>query len=167
MLIPLAVLLTRGDGDEGDAADPLVLPRALNDAKRGISLRWPDGWTLARPKGRVELTSSDRTTAMLIAATRPSSGPLAAQEYKDVISELKRVYKKPKVALTRDSKPLSGLPTASAIVRGVNRKGVQQVISVIVAKGRRHVYLIEIVAPQGGGRLGDAALISRSLRLTN
>ncbi|MDX6663331.1 MAG: hypothetical protein QOG09_1433, partial [Solirubrobacterales bacterium] len=29
----------------------------------------------------------------------------------------------------------------------------------------RHVYLIEIIAPNRGGRLGDVALISRRLEL--
>jgi hypothetical protein len=143
-----------------------LLAHSLNDPRRGISVGWPEGWTLSRPAGRVQLTSPDRTTAMLIATMTPSSVALAQREYKDVVLELKRVYKNPQVSLLRDSKPLSGLPTASAIVRGVNRKGVKQTISVIVARGRAHVYLIEIVAPQGGGRLGDAAQISRSLRLT-
>jgi hypothetical protein len=169
IVVPGVLLLTQVIGG-GDGSSDVTLPGTphhYTDKKSGISVRWPNGWKLTRRAGGVVLSSKDRTTGLVIAASRPSTRRAARATLKATVFALSQTYRRPRVSLARNSRSVSGLPTETARIAGTRRKGGgRQITSVIIARGRRHVYLIEIIAPARGGRLGDVALISRRLRLS-
>jgi hypothetical protein len=176
IVIPAAILLSQlvgGGGGGGRATttgsrDVVIpaTPHRLVDRKAGISISWPDGWRQSRKAGTIKLISRDKTTALLIAASQPATPQAAKAEYKNILGALQQAYRHPKVELVRVSQPLAGLPTASAFVTGRNTKGNLQRVGVIVARGRKHVYIVEVIAPTRGGRLGDIAVMNRRLQLT-
>jgi hypothetical protein len=168
IVIPAAVLVSQLFGGDDSNKNDLVIPatpHAFTDRGAGITIRWPDGWRQTHRPGAVKLVSKDNTTAILVAASTPATAKAARSEFRDVIVALRRSYRHPRVDLAGSSQPVSGLRTATATISGRNSKGVAQQVSAIVARGKRHVYLIEIIAPNRGGRLGDVALISRRLEL--
>jgi hypothetical protein len=172
IVVPLILLIGQlggGDGGDGRQGTTVIVPPTPNsftDSKLGISVRWPNGWRKTRKAATIRLVSKDRTTALLISASPGRSRADATRELRSVLLALKSTYRRTRILIDKHPVPLSGLPTGGAVVTGTNRKGVKQKIGVTVARGHEHIYLVEFITPGRGGRLGDVAVIGRTIRLT-
>jgi hypothetical protein len=172
IIVPATLLIGQLEGDDAkDRATTVVIPqtpKSFKDAKLGVEVRWPKDWRskIDRKAGRLELTSKDHTTVFSLAVEPGASGPKAKAFFRSAVLAVANAYKNSRYTLSKLPQRVSGLPTASGIVRGTNKKNVKLTISVTVARGRKKLYLIEIFAPQRGGRVGDLAVIGRTLKLT-
>lgn len=169
IVIPAVLLLNQlfGGGDGSRDVTLPSTPHKFKDRKTGIEVRWPKGWEMKRRPGGVVLTSKDDTTAFVVGASRPGTSRAARATFRQVVGALRATYRKPRVRYAANPRQIDGLPTLGALISGKKKRGgAAQQVTVNIARGRRHVYLIEIIAPARGGRLGDVALIGRRLRLS-
>jgi hypothetical protein len=174
IVIPAAILLSQrgggGGGTDTRTSSDIIVPQtthSLSDKKAGMSISWPKDWTGEKTKeGAIRLVSKDKSTAVVLIAFPSRNGKDAAKAFRSEALATRDSFKHGKLVVVRHPELLSGLHTASGIITGTNKKGSKQRVVLIVARGKRHVYAFETLAPASGGRLGDVAVISRSLKLT-
>lgn len=147
----------------------VALPRltaTFSFARSGISGRTPADWRVGISRGVVRLTSLDGSAIMGIEALPGSSRrvlPLLAS----AVVTLTRDYRHAHV-LRSPAGRLAGLPARSAVVVGLNRNRVPIRTLVAGARGRSHVYLLDVFTTSNTPvrRLVEAQQILLSLRLS-
>jgi hypothetical protein len=177
ILIPVYMLFIRDEGsskapsDSGlieAAHDPSkadqVLVQSIGDHEQGIELHYPSDWQGQLDKGTVRLTSPDKTTAISVRAEAPATQ--ATSLFKAAVTGVSKDLKGAKVSYIKDPPAIAGLPSAQAIVTGKEGNKSRTAL-LVVARGKKHSYLIGVLVPQGGGDAGVANLIlARGLTLT-
>lgn len=159
--------LIGGGPSKEDETGPPTLANATTDAKSGITIGWPDGWTQSQARtNAISLASEDKTVAVLVSAPVLAKGDTVI--YRDTLKAIRRNYKKPRVQRVR-ARRIDRYPiTRGALVSGQNKQGVPLRTLLLVAKGKRVAYVIEVTsarnAPQR--RLVEAQTILASLKLT-
>lgn len=160
-----------GESTEGPTATAPPAEPALPTLRKttaskavGIKVQRPRGWVATRKQGAIRLRTRDRSTQVVISS--PAGARAASHVFRAAVASFRRGYRRVSVALQPPAK-LAGLPAASARIIATNKHGTRITALVIVARGRKHAYLVEVLSPRRGGRLGDAQLIlSRGLKLT-
>jgi len=164
----LLVLAEDDNGDQSPAVEAVEaqggeLSESLDDAKSGISVRWPSDWRPLEKGGVFAFQSPDKSVLIAISAPEDVAG--ADQLRKDAIAATSESYSDPTVRPGK-GRTIGGLNTAGAVISGKGPSG-QSTTLVAVAEGETRAYLVELytAAKASEANLVDAQLILNSLEL--
>jgi hypothetical protein len=177
ILIPVYMLFIRDEGSSkapSDSAlieaahDPAkaeqVLVQRIGDHEQGIEVDYPSDWRGQLDKGTVRVTSPDKTTVISVKAE--AAATQAKSLFRAAVTGVAGDLKGAKVSFLKDPPAIAGLPSAQAVLTG-KQGDKSRTALVAVARGKKHSYLVGVLATQGGGDAGVANLIlARGLRLT-
>jgi hypothetical protein len=170
--IPVTLLVHGGSGGRdaaSGAAAGVPAQFRVHGAARlpalGIAMRVPRSWSVARAHGTIRLRSSDRTTALAVAAPGPEGQ--RAEILRTELGGIRRSYRE--VSIERGfRKAVGGLPARGAVVSAGTPAGTPIRLLVATASGDRHTYLVEAFSARNAPpqRLIQAQLALRTLRLS-
>jgi hypothetical protein len=161
----LLVLAEDDNGDQSAAMDAVEaqggeLSESLDDAKSGISVRWPSEWRRLEKGGVFAFQSPDKTVLIAISAPEDVAG--ADQLRKDAIAATSEGYGDPAVRPGK-GRTIGGLETAGAVISGKGPSG-QSTTLVAVAEGETRAYLVELYT---AAKAPDATLVDAQLTLNS
>jgi hypothetical protein len=175
-LIGGLILLIAGGDDNGSdstaqaSADVTqlqsrFLDRTVVDPDKGISIRRPASWKVAKAHGVTNIQSKDRCLAMQLSAPVPAGRAKALR--KDGINVLRGQFKNAKVQPTTSSN-IGGVPTRSDTITFADPKGNDVRVLLSVGTGQKNAYLTEVVVrdPTCQGDLQLAQLMLSSAEFT-
>ena len=176
VVVPLALVMAGGDGDEeqpaglGDSAPSQLDPQASGDTGQGIAINAPEGWKVGQEAGVVTLSSSEGAVQVsLTAVTTPRD---AGQALADATAAIRSNYDD---VTTIESgtgalagKRVGGLPATSAALSARGQGGTELRVLVSAARGDAYTYLVEVfsAANAPATSLTEAQLALETLRLT-
>lgn len=141
------------------------LDRKVVDVDKGISIRRPAGWDVARRHGVTNIQSKDRCLVMQLSAPVPAGR--ADELRKDGVSVLRDQFGNAKVRPGVRSR-VGGVPTTSSTIGVKDPKGNGVSVLLSVGTGKRNAYLTEVVVrdPSCQGDLQLAQLMLSSAQFT-
>jgi len=178
IVVPVYVLFIRDDDSPpsdsellGAAADPNkaaeVLLEQVSDAQQGITIRYPAGWHGDTEDKTVRVKSPDPKTVIAVTTGGPANQAPAV--FQEAVRGVASSYEHPRVTLAKpaEAKPISGLPSASAVISGKLKGGDNATTLLSVARGSHTAYVVSAIVPPNGGDIGVANLIlQRGLTLS-
>ncbi len=134
-----------------------LLKHQVADARQGIQIRYPDGWTGEKVGQAVRVTSEDSSTGIGI-VSKGVPGDFD-KVFREAVAGIKGSLEKGKAKVSQQRLPIAGLPAQQAVVTGADKSGSERSALVAVARGKGRNYVITVIAPAGGGQIGIANLI--------